>query len=117
MNVDEGNQRRKVSGLLFNLSMTCGHLSLQPDFVLASTETTSIFPSFPPHYPLMNLRVYYSLVIFFVRSVIFFHQFLQHKALLVRLFRILQDALAYSWLPFLIAKHLASNSFLHLLSY
>lgn len=68
MNVDEGNQKMTVSGLPLNLSMRCGHLSMQPDFVIASTETTSIFPSFPPCCPLMNLHVYYSLVIFFCQE-------------------------------------------------
>lgn len=76
-NVDEGNQRMKVLGLLFNLSLNC-HLSLQPDFVLTSTETTSIFSSFFPCCPLLNLHVYYSPVSF-LSDVIFFHRFLQHN--------------------------------------
>lgn len=69
----------KVSGLLFNLSLIYGHLSLQPDFVLALTVATSIFPSSCPVVPcqvLMSITLWSSFV---VRSVIFFHEFVQHN--------------------------------------
>lgn len=76
--VDEGIQRMKVSGLLFNLSLNWSHISQQTYFVLASPETTSVFPSsslasaeittvfisFSTCCPLLNLRICYCLVIF-----------------------------------------------------
>lgn len=111
-NVDEGNQR-KVSGLLFNLSLSCGHLSLQPDFVLASTKATSVFPSFSPHCPLLNLHVYYPPVIFLSEvRYIFISSCSTTNPLPLRHFHILQDTLAYSWVPCLITLRSASNPFL-----
>jgi len=76
--VDEGIRRMKVLGLLFNLSLNWGHLSQQTYFVLASPETTTVFPSsspcslaeittvfisFSPCCPLLNLHICYCLVI------------------------------------------------------
>lgn len=112
-NVDEGNQRKKVSGLLFNLSLNCGHLSLQPDFVLASTETTSVFPSFSPCCPLLNLHAYYSLVIFLSEVWYFFISSCSTTSPLpVRLLHSLPDTLAYliaqrsAWNPFFVSLFL-----------
>lgn len=71
-NVDEGNQRMKVSGLLFNLSLNCGHLSLQLDFVLALTVAASILLTVVPCQVFISI-IFWSF--FVVRWVIFFHQF------------------------------------------